>query len=193
MNALSPPQPDRPFHGLWSLWDMLRFEGDAFYRVTSVLSAVRGIIQGNVAHRQKKLLDVPQVYFTLRGLLIRNVRGELIKHLNVLGAPISAMAAEDLAKLADDENATFERLEYLVGDLENTLRREMQLVNLFVMSAAEVAYFDPPNPLFGRDFQGKFLTGGVFELDEAAKCFAINRPTACVFHLMRIMEIGVAP
>lgn len=32
---------------------------------------------------------------------------------------------------------------------------------------------------------------GAFELDEAAKCRALGRPTAAVFHLMRLMEIGV--
>ena len=32
---------------------------------------------------------------------------------------------------------------------------------------------------------------GAFELDEAAKCLALGRATACVFHLMRLMEIAV--
>jgi hypothetical protein len=28
-------------------------------------------------------------------------------------------------------------------------------------------------------------------LDEAAKCLALGRATACVFHLMRLMEVGI--
>ena len=46
-------------------------------------------------------------------------------------------------------------------------------------------------PLFGSLFAEKFLKNGVFELDEAAKCTALGRPTAAVFHLMRLMEVGV--
>ena len=30
-----------------------------------------------------------------------------------------------------------------------------------------------------------------FEIDEAAKCLALRRSTACVFHLMRVMEVGI--
>ncbi len=32
---------------------------------------------------------------------------------------------------------------------------------------------------------------GVYELDKASKCLALSRPTACVFHLMRVIEIGI--
>jgi hypothetical protein len=54
--------------------------------------------------------------------------------------------------------------------------------NNYAISAAE---------MFGEDFSVKFATNGVFELDEAGKCFAFGRATAGVFHLMRLMEIGV--
>lgn len=30
-----------------------------------------------------------------------------------------------------------------------------------------------------------------YEIDEASKCIALNRTTAAVFHLMRIMELGI--
>jgi hypothetical protein len=31
----------------------------------------------------------------------------------------------------------------------------------------------------------------VTDAEEAGKCYALERPTACVFHLMRIVEVGV--
>jgi hypothetical protein len=43
---------------------------------------------------------------------------------------------------------------------------------------------------FGRDFESKFPSA-LFEVDEAAKCLALSRPTAAVFHLMRSMEIAI--
>lgn len=50
-------------------------------------------------------------------------------------------------------------------------------------------YFDTLEP-FGRIVSQKFpkLTE---DIQEAAKCYACGRYTACVFHLMRIMEHGV--
>src|SRR5215471_16908087 len=53
-----------------------------------------------------------------------------------------------------------------------------------------VEYFAPTQTLFGRDFESKFPSAA-FEVDEAAKCFALSRPTATVFHLMRGMEVGI--
>lgn len=44
--------------------------------------------------------------------------------------------------------------------------------------------------MFGDEFRARFLSVA-FDLDEAAKCFALGRATACVFHLMRLMEIGI--
>jgi len=43
---------------------------------------------------------------------------------------------------------------------------------------------------FPADVRAKFLSG-VFEIDEASNCLALERGTASVFHLMRVMEIAV--
>ena len=59
------------------------------------------------------------------------------------------------------------------------------------MEQDKVRYYDPAEPLFGVDFASKFQSA-IFEVDEAGKCFALGRPTASVFHLMRVMEIGIA-
>ena len=52
-------------------------------------------------------------------------------------------------------------------------------------------YYKPDDYLFGLEFDLKFSDTGVFELDEAAKCLALGRSTAAVFHLMRAMEVGI--
>ena len=43
---------------------------------------------------------------------------------------------------------------------------------------------------FPADVRAKFPSA-IFEIDEAANCLALERSTACVFHLMRVMEIAV--
>jgi hypothetical protein len=61
---------------------------------------------------------------------------------------------------------------------------------MFVIESGKQRYFEPSEPLFGPNVEAGFVSVA-FELDEAAKCFALSRSTAAVFHLMRIMEIGV--
>lgn len=70
------------------------------------------------------------------------------------------------------------------------LEDELALVNLYALDAERAKYFEPKDPLFGKQFQIAFASAA-FELDEAGKCLALGRSTACVFHLMRLMEIGL--
>ena len=44
--------------------------------------------------------------------------------------------------------------------------------------------------LFGDDVARAFPSSKG-DIDEAGKCLALDRGTACVFHLMRILEIGL--
>src|SRR5579862_3606918 len=44
-----------------------------------------------------------------------------------------------------------------------------------------------PADIFSEGVCEKF-PGSLGELDEAMKCFSLDRPTACVFHLMRVLE-----
>jgi hypothetical protein len=51
--------------------------------------------------------------------------------------------------------------------------------------------FCSKRPHFGSEVPVKFQSIAAFEIDEAAKCLALGRSTASVFHQMRIMEVGL--
>lgn len=76
--------------------------------------------------------------------------------------------------------------------LHATLQVEIDQKHFFYMSGSEKILFQPEedSPIFGNDVRNKF-TSALFEIDEAAKCLALERSTAAVFHLMRVMEVGV--
>ena len=44
--------------------------------------------------------------------------------------------------------------------------------------------------LFGEEVSDQFPSA-IFDIEEAGKCLALNRGTACVYHLMRVLEIGL--
>jgi hypothetical protein len=51
-------------------------------------------------------------------------------------------------------------------------------------------YYEQKLPLFGPTVQDEFSAAG-FDIEEAGKCFALGRYTACVMHLMRVLEVGL--
>ena len=82
----------------------------------------------------------------------------------------------------------------LAGMLESFLERlidECGSVAFIALSAKEKNYYVPLEPIFGNEVHVKFPKEGAFEIDEAAKCLGLARPTASVFHLMRTMEVGI--
>ena len=78
------------------------------------------------------------------------------------------------------------------GDLERLIQRIMDELDghkfLYVSpSAADLYEAESP---FGPSVL-KSLPRFAFDIDEGAKCLALGRSTACVFHLMRVMEQAV--
>jgi hypothetical protein len=58
------------------------------------------------------------------------------------------------------------------------------------ISPLKMQFYALPDELFGQITTSRFNKAGP-DIEEAGKCFATGRNTACVFHLMRVMEIGV--
>jgi hypothetical protein len=67
---------------------------------------------------------------------------------------------------------------------------EIERCHFFHLENAYFAYYESSEKLFG-EVVAKQFPSAIYELDEASKCIAFARSTAAVFHLMRIMEIGL--
>lgn len=74
--------------------------------------------------------------------------------------------------------------------LHSTIHVEIGQKYFFRLSESEKALFQPTKdrPIYGSEVRENF-SSAADEIDEAAKCLALGRSTACVFHLMRAMEI----
>lgn len=59
----------------------------------------------------------------------------------------------------------------------------------FAVDSRSAELLDDRAP-FGTDVQDS-IPGAAYDVEEAAKCLALERNTACVFHLMRAMESGL--
>jgi hypothetical protein len=164
---------------------MLELKAAAFYEAARLLQHTLTFVsaKGATLKKNEKLAEKTHAIFRDGS---KNLRPALI----ALGAKITLMALDDFdSDLAG--SPTWESVNRRTQDVNRTLRRELTQAKLVVLSDQERLWFDPPAPLFGDRFEARFQTKGAFELDEAAKCLALGRPTAAVFHLMRLLEVGI--
>jgi hypothetical protein len=177
----------------WSLWDMMGLKADTFYRAMAVLRETKAIIE---PWQNQKLDSDFKTSEPIDDETAADMKGQaqrLLELLKILGTRVTKMAVDEhLRRLnSKGENPSYDDILKAYVDIDNSLRRELSLIDLLVLTGETAKYFEPEEPLFGEEFAAKFNTRGTFELEEAGKCVALDRSTAAAFHLMRIMEIGV--
>ena len=86
-----------------------------------------------------------------------------------------------------DWNGLKDTMEELWSRVKDELSGKM----IFSLPDRNSRQFEAGESIFGKDCLERFPSAA-FEIDEAAKCLALERSTASVFHLMRVMEIGIA-
>jgi len=100
-------------------------------------------------------------------------------------------AKEQIAK----DGVTYEEYGRVMEELDRRIKDELSTIRLFHVQSNAVQYYPAESseykkPLLSPQAKKKFAKS-IEDADEAGKCFALGRYTACVFHLMRVMERGV--
>jgi hypothetical protein len=88
-----------------------------------------------------------------------------------------------------DPKLTYREMGRKLEELHNRMRDEL-LLSVFLQIPADRIEYYKDSPQFGELVATKF-SKAVTDIQEAAKCYATGRSTACVFHLMRVMESAV--
>jgi hypothetical protein len=105
-----------------------------------------------------------------------------------LSLPTSAEKAKNVNTALQD-GIRSQKLGEECDRLSEVIALEMQSHLFMYIEPTKVAYYSNPQ-LFGDEVSVRFPST-IFDVDEAGKCLALNRGTACVFHLMRVLEIGL--
>jgi len=106
-----------------------------------------------------------------------------------LSLPMCKMHVERIIGKLKDE-ISFGEWNAVLDELYNRMADETNLISILSLSPKEAALYNPELPLFGQEVQSKYPSAS-YEIEEAAKCLALGRSTAAVFHLMRVLEIGI--
>ena len=170
-----------------SVWDVIELNAGKFFDTILEVRRIRTIIVTLDEEEQK--IDVSD---EVRGQLAKSFE-DLADATQFVGAEVSSIAAtRTMLRLQDAEDQVpILDLKEAIDDVESRLRDESQLVSFIVLNRNQKSLFGPANTLVDWDI-GRLFPDAARELEEAGKCLALQRPTACVFHSMRMLEIGIS-
>ncbi len=160
---------------LVSLWDMLHFKAHDFVGAFSTLGQAMASLRLGQMPSKRDVLSAQLNLDMLRG------------YCEALELEYSCMVIERYGAKpplnADDIcNALF--------DIQSRIRDELSL-RLYVQVSSHLAkHYEPKSPPFG-DLVFNQFGAAAEDVIEAGNCLALERSTASVFHLMRVMESGL--
>jgi hypothetical protein len=153
-----------------------------FIEIGQALGHIEGTISTSDEKRDRVFLGADQTH------RLSGVAGMLEHMLEKMGLTASAVEAKRLQDFTRGSNEV-----YFIKDRVNNLRRaitaEIENQILAQISQPDLRLYDSQD-LFGDEVATK-LSSIQYDVSEAGNCLALSRPTACVFHLMRVMEIAV--
>lgn len=123
---------------------------------------------------------------------VTKVLVDWLKDLNnsckVIGLRLSSKYCETMIAEVKPKKS-FTTVTKNIPELQHRIQDEMT-ENLFMFIPPDrAAYYNKPE-LLGKNTNARFSTIQ-YDVTEAGNCYASGRSTAVVFHLMRIMEVGV--
>ncbi len=169
---------------------MLVVNGVAFYRLMIVLERVRNAAKHNSSgDPDNYLFSQEEPSSGLQSKLLSEIN-DLKKVLETLGAHLTIKSADRLIERLKNKQCTVKQFELAAYEIDSRIRDELSLTLLFSAKPENAKYYDTLEPLFGKEVDYRFPTAAP-EIDEAGKCLALGRSTACVMHLMRALEVGL--
>jgi len=161
-----------------SLWAVLDFYAEKFANICRILAEVCVIPFGD--NDQKVEFSQP-ILEELAWL------HEIAKELKLKG-PVA-----NVERLLRDLRSRSTRNSQIKRDahgLGQSIIDEFKGQPLMALSAAQAEYYEQEGTFLGKDVINRLssISGLIEDAGEAGNCFAFDRYTACVFHLMRVME-----
>ena len=160
---------------------MFKFRAEAFYQITRLIAGSRTKALG---YRANKVIGVTEDNFPVADL-------EYIhRHCEELDQKVAAKFTENaIAYFKRNRDATWGDYVKRIEAIRDAIEAELSTALFLRIDARFVDYYTV-RPLFGEQVESSFKSG-IYDIEEAGKCLALARGTATVFHLMRVMELGL--
>jgi hypothetical protein len=180
---------------LWSLLDMLRINAKHYVQIGNFLRAVsdnlsaRAKFDGMIRDADRMSLDEelpsPEINFLLERIQ------QLSTHLEALELVISLQILAEIHKNLSEPLVewTWRKAQIEFEYLSRTIQHELNNRLCFYIPSHRAPFYK--SNLLTQDAQKKLPSSVKDDMEKAGDCFATENFTACVFHLMRVMETGV--
>ena len=166
---------------LISLWDMLQLKAGLFVSIVHVLTSLEETANkaiGAISNEDKrKLLE------QLHAISV---------HCGELGGlDVTVLTIADMVSWAKDDDRIypFREVAQRLDSIRENLRRELATKYCLALNREEAEHYSNFQkgwePIIAR------FPGVIIDVEEARKCFALNRYAAAVFHGTQIVEIGL--
>ena len=163
-------------HGVVSLYDMLRFAADDFHYISATLTnLINYSAQLRTADGWGECTDSLQL---------------LYGHAKKLGMPLSCNQAIATMDLILGQKTPLSEIRAMLHELQKRVQEELQAKMFFCVPSERAARYDIEEA-FGSAVHKNFPSSS-FDIKEAGNSYACGRSTACVFHLMRALEIALS-
>lgn len=135
------------------------------------------------------VLNVPKRHGSL--LIEEDFYAKLVQCLQELELTESAMCAEEIFdSIRSGKLKNVHDIKPKVSELLNIIRYQLRSRLILMLPPSKTNYYDDVFKVFSYATREAFPSAFV-DMTEACKCFALGRHTACVFHLMRVLEAGL--
>jgi hypothetical protein len=116
---------------------------------------------------------------------------ELLPFLEVLEAHGTLAAAERVLMRLEAGTLALSELAEEVARIEGQLRLELSLMRSLIVAPPHARLLQRQEAPYGAAVEMRFPSAS-YDIEEASVCVALRRPTAAVFHCMKVVERGVA-
>jgi hypothetical protein len=191
----SPLQPweANPYQLIsWS--EMLEFSAKAFFRCGSILKALRiDCLIGSAIS-----IDDEPVFLMTREIDEKTKR-KALHGLNLvesefrkIGMLITAETVKETSVEVEKQQHNTQWLLDQLKVIEGLAHKELNGKTFLYVPAEQAKFFPRKNEpqMFGESVATAFPSA-TYDISESAICLALARGSACVFHLMRVLEIGL--
>lgn len=159
---------------LWSLWDMLSLNAANFMHLLQTLFTSEMRVLPTTG-------PLPDAMGEVNKLAARAIR----EYCDDLHLPVTKGVAEYIEK-----SRTSEELAAAFLQVKRTMHIELKERRFYSPEPRYSGYFYSAK-LFGNEVFASFPSANN-DILEAGTCLSLERGTACVMHLMRVMEVGLA-
>lgn len=174
-----PPWVAEPYR-LWSLLEMQRLLADRLLgaysmaqRQLSLVSMSPGNVKDHNRQDWKRLIENWRPDFASAGLSLA------VAQLDRINGQLDNMPT-----------VSNQLMTSLLNELLNRVRDQLEETYCLLLSGEEARRFETPIDDKWRPVVDRFPSTAD-DVEEAAKCLAVGRHTAAVFHLMRVVEVGL--